>query len=338
MENQISILSSNVRGIVNNWDAINKIDWSNYDFLAFNEIWAIKHFEQLKVDGYEIKNVKTRQNGRGGGVIIFGKNTYVAHQVETPFIEGTFESVGIKVGNLIILNIYRPPSGSKEIFIDELSSLLDTFGRHDILLTGDFNINFFEIDNRLSDICNHYGINVKIREVTRIASGTCLDNFITNLNGTFSVTNICIADHQAIKAKLKLAYKLKKIKVSHTYRVMKEINWLMFKNGVHNMTPIGNTVEERWENTSSQIRQIVENSFPMKTAKTEYKFSMSRGLLKSRDKKNKLLRDYKSGKIRKEVYITYNKLYRKLIQIEQDKSFKNKMQDAGNCGKKNGKY
>jgi hypothetical protein len=334
VENQISILSSNVRGIVNNWEAINKIDWSNYDFLAFNEIWAIKEFETLKVDGYDIKNVKTRQNSRGGGVIIFGKSSYVAHIVETPFIEGTFESVGIKVGNLVILNIYRPPSGNKEVFIDELGNLLDSLGRQDILLTGDFNINFLESDNRLKDICNQYGISEKIREVTRIASGTCLDNFITNLSGTFSVTNICIADHQAIKAKIKLAYKLKKLKISHTYRVMKEINWLMFKNGVHNMTPIGNTVEERWENTSAQIRQIVVDSFPMKTSKAEYKFSMSQGLLKSRDRKNKLLRDYKKGKIRKEVYINYNKLYRKLIQVEQDKNFKSKMQDAGNCGKK----
>ncbi len=65
---------------------------------------------------------------------------------------------------------------------------------------------------------------------------------------------------------------------------------------------------------------------------------MSTGLLRSRDKKNKLLRDYKCGKIRKEVYINYNKIYRKLIQSEQEKSFKNKLSEAGNNGKKNGRF
>jgi hypothetical protein len=61
---------------------------------------------------------------------------------------------------------------------------------------------------------------------------------------------------------------------------------------------------------------------------------MSPSLLKSRDKKNELLKKYKQGKIGKEIYIEYNKCYRKLIKIEQTKSFKEKMADAGNNGKK----
>lgn len=49
-DNHLNILSSNVRGIINNWEALLKINWEEYDFLALNEIWAIKDFEVLKVD------------------------------------------------------------------------------------------------------------------------------------------------------------------------------------------------------------------------------------------------------------------------------------------------
>jgi len=302
--------------------------------LAFNEIWAIKNFENLIVEGYDLKCVRTRENSRGGGVMIFGRDNIITQPINSPFIEGILETVGIKIGNTVLINIYRPPSGNRQIFVDELCSFLDSINGLDIIITGDFNINFLENNNILEAVCNQYGIETKIKRVTRIASHTCLDNFITNLNGTFSVSNICIADHQAIKAKIKLQAKLKKRKTGHSYREMKEINWLLFKNGVHNMTPIGQSVEDRWDSISTQVKKLVEECFPLKTTKNEYKFFMSKGLLKSRDRKNKLLREFKRGKISKDIYINYNKLYRKLIQAEQEKSFKNNMNNAGNNGKK----
>jgi len=115
---------------------------------------------------------------------------------------------------------------------------------------------------------------------------------------------------------------------------MGEVNWLMFKHGMHNLVINGDNVNDKWNDLSNQVKQIITNSFPMKSTKHDYKFTMSRALMKSRDRKNKLLRDYKSGKITKEIYINYNKIYRKLVQVEQEKSFKNKLKDAGNCGKK----
>jgi hypothetical protein len=199
---------------------------------------------------------------------------------------------------------------------------------------GDFNINFLLPNDEITNMCTTFGIKSKISKVTRVASGTCIDNFITNLEGVFSVTNISIADHLAIKARVKIGTKLKKVRVKHSFRVMKELNWLVFKNGVHNMVIDGNSVEERWQSVSNQVKSLVELSFPIKYSNINHKFTMSQGLLKSRDKKNELLKKFKRGLIRKEVYIEYNKIYRKLIQIEQEKSFKNKMLEAGNCGKK----
>ena len=314
------------------------MDLTGYEIVALNEIWAIKDFESLQLHDFVIGSVRTRINGRGGGVIIFVKNYLKTETINVPFIEGVFESVGIKFGNTVVINIYRPPSGNRALFLQELESLLEINKLNDVIITGDFNINFMTQFNEINNICRQYGTKIKLSGVTRPASGTCLDNFITNLNGSFSISNICIADHLAIKAKILLKDKVKKIKLVHKYRAMKEINWLLFKDKIYNMVITGNTLEEKWDNISDSIKSAVETSFPQKVAKHEYKFTMSRGLMKSRDKKNSLLREFKAGRVSKDVYISYNKLYRKLISIEQEKSFKNKMNDAGNCGKKNGKF
>ncbi len=61
---------------------------------------------------------------------------------------------------------------------------------------------------------------------------------------------------------------------------------------------------------------------------------MSQGLLKSKNKKNKLLRKFKRGEIEKEVYLRYNKIYRKLVLKEQEDAFKNNLIKSGNDSKK----
>ena len=44
--------------------------------------------------------------------------------------------------------------------------------------------------------------------------------------------------------------------------------------------------------------------------------------MKSRDKKNDLLKKFKQGKINKEVYTKYNKYYRQLIKLEHENCLK----------------
>ena len=323
-----------MRGIVCNWSSIQSLDWNSYDILAFSEVWAVKEFENLQVPGYEIKSIKLRQETRGGGVIIFGKKELKTETIDTPFIEGIIESTGIRVGNINIINVYRPPSGNKNEFIDQFINTMDSLRGGKVVMTGDFNINFRLENNILNNICGLYNLVVRLNGVTRVASESCIDNYITNIEGKYSISNISIADHLAIKAVIKLESGLKTVKITHQYRQMKEYNWLIFKNELHNLTVEGNNISDKWNDLSLKIKSVVEKSFPMKKSKHIHQFTMSQGLLKSRDKKNKLLRQYKRGQINKTVYINYNKVYRKLITAEKEKSFANKMADAGNNGKK----
>jgi len=61
---------------------------------------------------------------------------------------------------------------------------------------------------------------------------------------------------------------------------------------------------------------------------------MSQGLLKSRNKKNSLLKRYKRGEIEKEIYLRYNKIYRKLVLKEQEEAFRDNLVKCGNDSKK----
>jgi hypothetical protein len=120
--------------------------------------------------------------------------------------------LGLQFGGEITTKVWQPFSVSvymepkdfpkNQLKLLEYKSMLQKFGAAFI-----FNLRgkLKEVD--LNDIdlnSNQFGINNKIKNITRIASGTCLDNFVTNLEGIFSVTNLSIADHLAIKAKIKL--------------------------------------------------------------------------------------------------------------------------------------
>ena len=330
---ELRIFCSNVRGLVKNWSIATSFNWDDYDLIGFNEVWAIQNFENLKVEGFEIKSIKLRSDSRGGGTIIFGKTDLTVKILSTPFLEGIIESTGVNVGGVVFINIYRPPSGNKTEFVDILTQYLDTLRGQKIVIGGDFNLDNLNGNTFLNNICNLYGLTIKINSITRIASGTCLDNFLSNIDGAYNVSNLCIADHQAIMCKLNVAL-TKKIKESHFYRVMKDSNWQCFKEGVNSITVRGSTTNEKWENLLNDIKSVVEVSFPLKRSNKRYLFTMSQGLLKSKDKKNKLLAQYKRGQIDKQVYINYNNIYRKLIKTELNKKFEQKIYEAGNSGKK----
>ena len=221
---------------------------------------------------------------RGGGSIIFGKTDLKTLELDTPFVEGTIETTGLKIGDIYFLQIYRPPSGNKDNFVEILSTYLDTLGGRKLVIGGDFNLNSSVKNKWLEKLCNNYNLTIQIKEPTRLDSGTCIDNFLTNIKGIFSVSTVAISDHQAIIASV-LSNNIERTKpTKHFYREMKELNWQIFKNELHKTTVHGDGIQDKWNNFLGTIKEIVEVSFPQKSTKQVYFFEMSQGLLKSRDK------------------------------------------------------
>ena len=240
------------------------------------------------------------------------------------------------VNNNLISAIYRPPAGNKEIFVDKLTDWITSASNKNIYIAGDFNLNYLSNNKTyFESIETITGLKAKISKVTRVESNSCIDNILTNLTGTHKVSSICIADHQGMISQIDIVIQREPPK-RYKYREMKESNWVKFATELKKLSIRGTDINDRWYNLTSDIRTTVDNSFPEKESKTQYKFTMSQGLLKSKNKKNKLLMQYKRGLIDKAIYIRYNKIYRKLIAKETENSFHEKIRDTGMDYKKNG--
>ena len=279
---------------------------------------------------------KQREHSKGGGTIIFVRETIKFEVINSPYNEGILETSAIKLDNqLVITCLYRPPSGNKQQCIDELVTWIESLNHSKLIIAGDWNLNILNNSDKLyfDNLCNSTNLKTKIKSITRLASGTCIDNVVTDLDGSFRVSNICIADHQGISFEVKIETIVKN-KTKYTYREMKECNWLLFKNEIKRIQTRGRENNEKWNNLLSDIKICVNMCFPEKNRTKEYKFTMSQGLLKSKHRKNKLLKQYKQGIIDKSVYIKYNKTYRKLIEKEKENSFKERLEDAGSDSKK----
>ena len=175
----------------------------------------------------------------------------------------------------------------------------------------------------------------QINNITRHASNSCIDNILTNISGTHSVSSICIADHQGLISKLKQIVTRRKNDVpKFKYREMNERNWDVFSREINRIQITGETTNDKWKNLCTNIKTAVSTSFPEKTSKNRYDFNMSQGLLKSKNKKNRLLNQYKRGIVEKEVYLRYNKIYRTLIRKEQERKFKDKLTESGTDSRK----
>jgi hypothetical protein len=165
----IRIFTSNVRGIIRHWDAIKQINSQNYDILLFNEIWQIRDYENLSKPEFTIANIYQRENVKGGGVIIFVRNSLKFQKIDSPLISGVIETTAITIGNTIITSLYKPPSGNKHAFKEALSSWVETLNNKNVYISGDFNINYLTSDKTHFDqIENTTTLVPQITSITRL--------------------------------------------------------------------------------------------------------------------------------------------------------------------------
>ena len=294
----------------------------------------MREFEHLIIPEFKIANKYQRDRSRGGGVMIFIKESIKFTELESPVVIGNIETTAIKVHDTAILALYRPPSGNKDEFVQNLTEWVSSLNVKNVFIAGDFNLNVFNQDRTYFESLEaNTGFKPRITSITRVESNSCIDNILTNVQGTHKVSNTCIADHQALISNIKT--RIEKIKdIKYRYREMKEPNWRTFSEEIDKIVIRGPNTDDKWTNVTSDIKAAVIKAFPEKESKIKYKFSMSQGMLKSKNKKNKLLSQYKRGIIEKEVYIRYNKIYRKLISKEQEKSFHDKIVESGTDSKK----
>ena len=216
----------NVRSILNKIDQFRlHFETTGIDVITISETWLSKDISSnfLQLKGYQLirldRNPTQNDNGhnpikRGGGLLTYIRKdlnmtpVYCnADNISTQHCE--LQRIELSSGvqkNIVIFNVYRPPSGQVETFIDCLSHALESepnILNKEIIFLGDFNINFSAkklVDTKkLVAWQNRFGLSQKIQANTRVTkqSGSLIDLIFTNVvdcsaSGTI---NLHVSDH-----------------------------------------------------------------------------------------------------------------------------------------------
>ncbi len=340
------IISQNIRSLKKNstklMHLLNSLE--NVTVAALQEVWQIDSIN-VNLPGYELVK-KTRKNKNGGGVAIAIQADMKYSTINTLFLEGIFESIGIETTingkQTTIINVYKPPNTNKSTFLQLLNTLPLT--KHTVLL-GDFNIDCSDPRNidfleqlTMVQLCP------LITKPTRITgkSQTVIDNIFTNLkrvNGNVILTEL--SDHFTVALEFQGKNKHKKTSIEfhetplHDNRSIKYLSeYLRSTNWDHVTRDHTKASFAKFENTIQEAMKICcplqkRRKNPMRPIEPWY----TKGLLQSKFTKEKLLKQAYKSKLEKD-WITYrnyrnlyNKCTRKQKQIYYEKKFEESKKD-----------
>lgn len=223
----ISVLHQNVRGLLNNFTAIEELFSSNknIDVLTLSETHICNSEDNDKL--YKIPNYnfekRHRKNGKGGGVALYVKDSinYIRRtDLESQELENIVIEIVLSTSkNIFITTLYKPPQSSKylqnnfnELFNEFLMHLSDE--SKECILLGDLNCDFLKpADNKEMKLTlSEYGFTQIIKDATRVTkeTKTLIDIIATNRPETIANSTVIqssISDHDLIACMRKLNHK-----------------------------------------------------------------------------------------------------------------------------------
>lgn len=179
--------------------------------LCLTEHWKTE--EQLirtGISDFKLASWFCRGEGQHGGSAIYIKESLKfkkMNNINKLSVRNDFECAAIECvvngKKVIILCIYRPPSGNKDVFYSKLECMLSNVNNDSIIfMAGDFNIEMLQENVHktfLFSLLNFYNMKGTVFENTRITknTGSCLDNIFTNLEDNYytNIVEMHISDH-----------------------------------------------------------------------------------------------------------------------------------------------
>jgi exonuclease III len=188
MTNSVSFLHLNIQSIVPKLDFI-IAEYSCHDILSFTESWLKPDIstDSLKFPGYKPPYRRDRVDRLGGGVVVFVKDE-ISCVTRLDLQVGSVECIWleIKINNKKYLygTFYIPPNSGQQIW-EELEQSIDLAlnSNHDIIITGDFNINQFgNITTKTDNLLAQFSFHQLITEPTYVTerSSSLLDLVLVN--------------------------------------------------------------------------------------------------------------------------------------------------------------
>lgn len=210
---------------------------------------------------------------RGGGVGAYVKLCFNCQLLLIDFVvRDDFEYIVIKINlpstTLAICAVYRPPNTNFNNLLNNFDEILSTIcpSFDTIICLGDFNVNFFNINNSIDDCFQSYNFIQLINEPTRVTdvSSTLIDPiFINNAELVISSGTILadgISDHRMVFCDIKtLKCKMKPKFVS--FRCFKDFVLNDFLNDLYNLPWFDIIYENNIDNKIALFNEFIITMF-----------------------------------------------------------------------------
>lgn len=202
----------NIRSVFTGFnDFKNIIENYDFDVMMLSETWLTSDVDSIAVNIPGYRFIRKDRVGRGGGVASYVKVDLLCDIINFDFVvndklEFLFINLKINSVNIAVGVFYRPPNTNINQFINDFDNIFSFLCPtvDEVICVGDFNVDFFNINNPLSSCFDSYNLTQILNEPTRISnrSSTLLDPIcVTNKNivssyGTLGADNI--SDHRIV--------------------------------------------------------------------------------------------------------------------------------------------
>ena len=362
----INLVSLNVRSSVGKSALIHSIIADEgIDVLALSETWIQQDAPSVILqdpapEGYRIIHVHRQivVDGptRGGGLAIISRDSISVrtHPLSSSFKPTSFELqlalVGSGQSTFILMNVYRPPSQSKSVFIDEfldiISTISATSGNDRLLICGDVNLpgppGSSNIDVDLQKALESLGLYQHVAQPTR--GDNILDILATS--DTLPLTRIAlsdagfISDHRMILISVPSKVR-RSVNITRKFRNFSKINCSEFERRLLESelfsSPADN-VDDFCEQLASVVTRELDRVAPLKVSSRRKSKPITRWLtpeaIKAKRTRRRLERRWKSTKNeedRKE-YRKSCQTVNKIINSSRSDYMKQRLADCTNPG------
>lgn len=275
----------NIRSLLPKIDLLRAwLVYNNPNIITVSETWLSESTldRDIKLENYVV--YREDRGARGGGVCTYISSHLKSQRIFPKMRPDHFESIFVKVTlhankQLIIGNIYRPPSSPKSESVRNIITTLSSLGEsHEIILMGDFNLNWMDpLTLAERNMFNGANLTQMIKEPTRISgnSKSLIDwILVTHPNRIIKsgILSDCFSDHSIIHCTWKISTPRLPPKFITT-REMKSFNADLYLNDLRmiNWDRLGliPDVELAWDFFYSEVLQIIDKHAPWKIIKVK---------------------------------------------------------------------
>lgn len=311
---------------------------------------------QLYVPNYCLAAYFCRERKKRGGACILARNDIQWKELpkfSNLSCSGVFECCAIELTHyrIIVICIYRVPNvNNLNYCLEKLEVILReiSLARYkNVVIAGDFNIDMLKKNNHTNAfeyLLMRYNLKLALKQPTRMASMTCIDNFAHNFSKPCKtdVLEFALSDHTA--QLLHCPVQTKCI-VNFWYAAKRDYsveNIAKFKGHIKNLTfsEIYETDDPNiaYSNFIDSFKLLYDLCFPIKLIKINVLKKpkwLSKGIKLCSQRKRKLLWQMRLNLSRdsKNKFTNYSKLHKKIIHLTQKAQNNHKIKQSKNKSK-----